>query len=115
MLRGRPRRRPCSLLIPRTDAPYNASRPCQGGDPVSIALPQPTPRLSDRACLLLAACLILLAAALRAAFLLLDCPLDLAPDEAHYWDWSRHLDWNYYSKGPLVAWIIGASCWLLGP
>ena len=35
-----------------------------------------------------------------------DCPLDLAPDEAHYWDWSRHLDWSYYSKGPLVAWLI---------
>jgi hypothetical protein len=42
------------------------------------------------------------------------CPLDLAPDEAHYWDWSRHLDWSYYSKGPLVAWLIRASCELLG-
>jgi dolichyl-phosphate-mannose-protein mannosyltransferase len=43
------------------------------------------------------------------------CPLDLAPDEAHYWDWSRHLDWSYYSKGPLVAWLIRASCELFGP
>ena len=39
------------------------------------------------------------------------CP----PDEAHYWDWSRHLDWSYYSKGPLVAWLIRASCELFGP
>ena len=36
-------------------------------------------------------------------------PLDLAGDEAHYWDWSRRLDLSYYSKGPLVALIIRAS------
>src|SRR5687768_10768613 len=59
--------------------------------------------------------LILVAACLRIWYLAADCPLDLAPDEAHYWDWSRHLDWSYYSKGPLVAWLIRASCWLLGP
>jgi 4-amino-4-deoxy-L-arabinose transferase-like glycosyltransferase len=39
---------------------------------------------------------------------------DLAPDEAQYWDWSRRLDWGYYSKGPLVAWLIAASTALLG-
>ena len=32
--------------------------------------------------------------------------LDLAQDEAQYWDWSRRLQPGYYSKGPLVAWII---------
>src|SRR5205807_8057479 len=42
-------------------------------------------------------------------------PLALAPDEAHYWDWSRHLDWSYSSKGPLVAWLIRAGCVLAGP
>jgi hypothetical protein len=45
---------------------------------------------------------------------LADCPLDLAPDEAHYWDWARHIDWSYYSKGPLVAWLIHASTLLGG-
>ncbi len=40
--------------------------------------------------------------------------LDLAPDEAYYWDWSRNLDWGYYSKPPMVAWIIGASTRVLG-
>jgi hypothetical protein len=64
---------------------------------------------------LLAALLILGAAALHIAFLISNCPLDLVPDEAHYWDWSRHLDWSYYSKGPLVAWLIRASCELAGP
>lgn len=41
-------------------------------------------------------------------------PLDLVPDEAYYWDWSRQLDWGYYSKPPMVAWLIGLSTSLLG-
>src|SRR5438309_8043027 len=61
-----------------------------------------------------AAGLILLAAGLHLTYLAFDCPLDLAPDEAHYWDWSRHLDWSYYSKGPLVAYLIRAACALSG-
>src|SRR5437762_2208109 len=64
---------------------------------------------------LLAAGLILVSSALHVAYLIHDCPLDLAPDEAHYWDWSRHLDWSYYSKGPLVALLIRGSCALFGP
>ncbi len=63
----------------------------------------------------LAALLILAATGLHVAYLAKDCPLDLAPDEAHYWDWSRHLDWSYYSKGPLVAYLIRAGCELAGP
>jgi 4-amino-4-deoxy-L-arabinose transferase-like glycosyltransferase len=59
--------------------------------------------------------LVLAAAGLHLAYLAHDCPLDLVPDEAHYWDWSRHLDWSYYSKGPLVAWLIRAGCELAGP
>ncbi|MGE5612354.1 MAG: ArnT family glycosyltransferase [Bacillota bacterium] len=43
-----------------------------------------------------------------------NCPIALSGDEAHYWDWSRQLDWSYYSKGPLVAYIIRASCALFG-
>src|SRR5437660_2539988 len=43
-----------------------------------------------------------------------DCPIDLSGDEAQYWDWSRHLDLSYYSKGPLVAFIIRASCAVFG-
>lgn len=62
-----------------------------------------------------AAGLILVSTIATIAYVWLLCPLDLAPDEAHYWDWSRHLDWSYYSKGPLVAWMIRASCELFGP
>lgn len=36
-------------------------------------------------------------------------PLELYPDEAQYWLWSRRLAFGYYSKPPLVAWLIGAS------
>src|SRR5271156_4225043 len=61
-----------------------------------------------------AAILILASVVLHVVYLACDCPLDLAPDEAHYWDWSRHLDWSYYSKGPLVAWLIRASCVCFG-
>src|SRR5213082_2143123 len=63
---------------------------------------------------LLAGLLILGSAGLRLAYLASNCPLDLAPDEAHYWDWSRHLDWSYYSKGPLVAYLIRCGCVLAG-
>lgn len=43
-----------------------------------------------------------------------NCPIDLSGDEAQYWDWSRRLDWSYYSKGPLVAYIIRGSCAIFG-
>jgi 4-amino-4-deoxy-L-arabinose transferase-like glycosyltransferase len=45
----------------------------------------------------------------RVAYLALVCPYTLVEDEAHYWEWSRRIDWSYYSKGPGVAWVIGAS------
>ncbi|MBI4380881.1 MAG: hypothetical protein HY574_06790 [candidate division NC10 bacterium] len=35
--------------------------------------------------------------------------LDLAPDEAHYRTWSKRLDWRYYSKGQMVAYLIVLS------
>jgi 4-amino-4-deoxy-L-arabinose transferase-like glycosyltransferase len=35
-------------------------------------------------------------------------------DEAQYWDWSRHLQWGYYSKPPMIAALIRASSALFG-
>jgi 4-amino-4-deoxy-L-arabinose transferase-like glycosyltransferase len=58
--------------------------------------------------------LIVSTAGIRLLYLAWYCPLDLAPDEAYYWDWSRHLDWSYHSKGPLVAWLIWLSRGLFG-
>ena len=33
-------------------------------------------------------------------------PLQLYPDEAQYWVWSRHLAFGYFTKPPLIAWLI---------
>jgi 4-amino-4-deoxy-L-arabinose transferase-like glycosyltransferase len=41
-------------------------------------------------------------------------PLDLTPEEAQYWDWSRHLDLSYYSKPPMVAYVNFLTTSLLG-
>jgi hypothetical protein len=60
--------------------------------------------------------LLLVAAALlvRIVYLVWFCRYDLVEDEAHYWLWSRYLDWSYYSKGPGVAWAIRASTEIFG-
>ena len=36
-------------------------------------------------------------------------PLELYPDEAQYWLWSRTLDFGYFSKPPMIAWLIAAT------
>jgi len=41
-------------------------------------------------------------------------PLDLSPDEAHYWEWSRRLDLSYYSKGPMIAYLIHLGTGIFG-
>jgi hypothetical protein len=40
--------------------------------------------------------------------------LDLYPDEAQYWSWSRDLAWGYFSKPPVIAWLIAASTAVCG-
>jgi len=39
---------------------------------------------------------------------------DLAGDEAYYWDWGRRLDWGYYSKPPMIGWLMRLIGWLTG-
>ncbi|MHB8883273.1 MAG: glycosyltransferase family 39 protein [Thermodesulfovibrionales bacterium] len=41
-------------------------------------------------------------------------PFDLSSDEAQYWTWSQRPDWSYYSKGPMIAWLIYVSTHLFG-
>lgn len=57
-----------------------------------------------RAALLLAAGL-----TLSRVIALFRTPLELYPDEAQYWLWSRALAFGYYSKPPMIAWAIWAS------
>uniref|UniRef100_A0A7V4N4K0 Glycosyltransferase family 39 protein n=1 Tax=Thermodesulfobacterium geofontis TaxID=1295609 RepID=A0A7V4N4K0_9BACT len=50
---------------------------------------------------------------LKAVYLyFLDLPLSY--DEAYYWNWSRFLDFGYYNKPPMIAWIIRAGTEILG-
>jgi 4-amino-4-deoxy-L-arabinose transferase-like glycosyltransferase len=35
-------------------------------------------------------------------------------DEAQYWSWSQDLDWGYYTKPPMIAWLIGATTAVCG-
>jgi len=46
--------------------------------------------------------------------LIITGPFNLTPDEAHYWEWSRRPDWSYYSKGPMIAWLISIGTLLFG-
>lgn len=47
-------------------------------------------------------------------WLTLGLALDLHPDEADHWVWSRHLSWGYYEHPPMVAWAIRFFCTILG-
>jgi 4-amino-4-deoxy-L-arabinose transferase-like glycosyltransferase len=39
---------------------------------------------------------------------------DLYPDEAQYWFWAQHPAFGYYSKPPLIAWLIALTTGLFG-
>jgi 4-amino-4-deoxy-L-arabinose transferase-like glycosyltransferase len=58
--------------------------------------------------------LVLIVTAARLVYLRWLCPYSLVEDEAFYWEWSRRLEWSYYSKGPGVAWTIALARWVLG-
>lgn len=72
----------------------------------SISLPQDT---VSRLALALIAGLLLIRLVLVFA-----SPLELYADEAQYWRWGQTLEWGYYSKPPLIAWVIATSSGLLG-
>jgi 4-amino-4-deoxy-L-arabinose transferase-like glycosyltransferase len=40
--------------------------------------------------------------------------LNLHFDEAQYWAWSRSFEWGYFSKPPLIAWVIAATTSFFG-
>ena len=41
-------------------------------------------------------------------------PADLYPDEAQYWVWAQHPALGYFSKPPLIAWLIALTTRLFG-
>jgi len=40
--------------------------------------------------------------------------IELVPDEAYYWLWSKHLAASYRDKGPAVAWVIALGTKMFG-
>ncbi|WP_186001754.1 glycosyltransferase family 39 protein [Corallococcus sp. Z5C101001] len=40
--------------------------------------------------------------------------VELAPQEAYYWQYTRHLDWSYLDHPPMCAWWMALSVRLLG-
>ena len=42
-------------------------------------------------------------------FAIISTPLELSADEAQYWLWSKELNWGYFSKPPMIAWLIHVS------
>ncbi len=71
-------------------------------------------RLTPRRCRLVLLALLAFDLVTSWRFLTHGCPIDLSGDEAQYWTWSRHLALGYYSKPPMVAFLIRASCSVLG-
>lgn len=69
------------------------------------------PDQRSRRALILAA---LAVAGLTGMRLLLACSIDLAPDEAYYWQWSSDLALCYRDHPPLVAWMIRLGTSLAG-
>ncbi len=49
----------------------------------------------------------------RVIFLAFD-PYPLDPEEAQYWSFGRELAFGYFSKPPLIAWLIATSTGLFG-
>ncbi len=45
---------------------------------------------------------------MRLAAIVLD-PNSLYADETQYWLWAQSLDWGYFSKPPMIAWVISAT------
>lgn len=41
-------------------------------------------------------------------------PLNLYADEAQYWRWGTELHWGYYSKPPMIAWVINLFTSIFG-
>ena len=41
-------------------------------------------------------------------------PYNLHGDEAQYWYWSQNFDFGYFSKPPMIAWVIGMTTSVFG-
>lgn len=58
--------------------------------------------------------IILIFVTLIRVFTLIVSPIELSVDEAQYWDWSRNVDFGYFTKPPLIAWTITLTTSIFG-
>src|SRR5690242_6829378 len=79
------------------------------GAPTLAALSRPSSLAAFRVTLAVVAAV----TAIRVLFIA-TAPLELDFEEAQYWHWAQQLAWGYYSKPPLVAWLIAATTALFG-
>jgi 4-amino-4-deoxy-L-arabinose transferase-like glycosyltransferase len=47
-------------------------------------------------------------------FVLFNAPYDLYFDEAYYYNWAQNPDWGYYSKPPMLGWLIWLTTSIFG-
>ena len=79
----------------------------------SERLPPPADAGRDLAAWPSAVGLLALVVLARLVYMVWLSPVELAGDEAYYWEQSRHLDWCYDEKGPALAWLVAAVLPLL--
>ena len=73
---------------------------------MTLQTPTPPPSAADaRLPMRVAVTLVLVFTLLRLSAIFAT-PLELNPEEAQYWLWSRTLDFGYFSKPPMIAWAI---------
>jgi dolichol-phosphate mannosyltransferase len=80
---------------------------------LAVTIPGYSQALSpaERGARTLAIGLVVYALALRLVYL---GSVELLPEEAYYWQYSRHLDIGYLDHPPMVAWLIRAGTALFG-
>ena len=59
-------------------------------------------------------CLVLAALLGLRLIILFVAPWGLHGDEAQYWAWSQDLDFGYFSKPPMIAWVIASTTGVFG-
>ena len=75
--------------------------------------PRPAPQPEDPYSAGVLIGLVMIATAFR-ILVLANEAYPLYGDEAQYWVWSQTLEWGYFTKPPMIAWLIRATTGLFG-
>ena len=81
---------------------------------MSTTVPTPTPAPARAAKLTRSIYVITALFAAARVALALSGSFNLSPDEAYFWEWSRHMAWGFYDQGPMVAALIRLGTLVFG-